>query len=259
MTKVGKITIQSTSDLIPVCKEAIQALGNNKVTWWRGQTCCDWDLQPQLYLHNLQYLESSIFGDFRNKAPVRYQGCPGKEDIPEWLFLMRHYGLPTRLLDWTTSLLTGLFFAVQENGEQEKDGALWALDPEALTQITTAKKGIYPPQSPKVMNFCRDIIGVPGNKSQMGATPTCGIQSDLRHLAQDSMFTIHADSTPINQAEKYDPCLLKFSIPDIAKESLRAELALLGISKEKLFPDLSTLAQDIMRQAIELEKHDYPT
>jgi hypothetical protein len=45
----------------------------------------------------------------------------------EWLALMRHYGAPTRLLDWTYSLYVALFFSLAESNVK-KPATVWALD-----------------------------------------------------------------------------------------------------------------------------------
>ena len=45
----------------------------------------------------------------------------------EWLAVMRHYGGPTRLLDWTYSFWIALYFAL-EKADHNNTCALWALD-----------------------------------------------------------------------------------------------------------------------------------
>lgn len=48
----------------------------------------------------------------------------------EWLTLMQHYGLPTRILDWSTNLAVALYFCC--NADAEADAAFFALDPHLL-------------------------------------------------------------------------------------------------------------------------------
>lgn len=45
----------------------------------------------------------------------------------EWFAVMRHYGGPTRLLDWTYSFWIALYFAL-EKADHNNTCALWALD-----------------------------------------------------------------------------------------------------------------------------------
>lgn len=49
----------------------------------------------------------------------------GKTDA-ELYFIMQHYKMPTRLLDWTTNPLVSLLFAVSDY--PEKNGVLFAID-----------------------------------------------------------------------------------------------------------------------------------
>lgn len=61
-----------------------------------------------------------------------------------WYFLMQHYGCPTRLLDWTTSPLVALYFAVRN--PNELDAAVWVIDPWRWNRAHV--KDLYGPAIP---------------------------------------------------------------------------------------------------------------
>ncbi|HTA96782.1 MAG TPA: FRG domain-containing protein [Solirubrobacteraceae bacterium] len=85
--------------------------------WYRGAGKSSRALVPSLYRHTsitepqaLMELEEKILQRFRERS-IPYQPTRVEE---EWdmLFLMQHFGVPTRLLDWTENPYIGLFFAL---------------------------------------------------------------------------------------------------------------------------------------------------
>jgi hypothetical protein len=99
---------------------------------WRGHAQLDWLLQAEVFRRPGasfgRYSENSLIRYFMAYAEARHARCPAQHDLLGWLTLARHYGLPTRLLDWSTSPLVALFFAVSDDKESSGvDGGLWAL------------------------------------------------------------------------------------------------------------------------------------
>lgn len=79
----------------------------------------------EIPLTQLPELEAALLRHFRRQAHHYVVNLPKDDDTIEWLALMRHYGAPTRLLDWTFSFFVALFFAAEK---AQAKFAVWALD-----------------------------------------------------------------------------------------------------------------------------------
>jgi hypothetical protein len=233
--------------------EAIYAAARSfqRGIWWRGQSLdsADWRLLPQVYRQGrTQAYEKNVYARFVQGAKSRYQDVPGPSDLPGWLFLMQHHGLPTRLLDWTESPLVAIFFSLKENPEQ--NGTLWALSPFLYNQHHTGVKAILSTSNQLVSQ----VVGVPFSNSADEVPRNFAIQSPevhIRMMVQLSRFTIHGSRTPLEEEEGEEKYLIRFQVPAAAKRSLLEELWYLGGRESVLFPDLDHLASELTPRSFE--------
>lgn len=106
--------------------------GNKRPKWiYRGQRS-DWKLETTLDRAFEKYgikgerdrraVEKAMLRSFMRKAHHYLAQEPSSDDLLEWLAIMRHYGAPTRLFDWTYSFWVAVYNAV-ENWDREKQNA----------------------------------------------------------------------------------------------------------------------------------------
>lgn len=239
--KVRKV--KSVRDLLKALQE--QAGESGAPVWYRGQARSEWPLEPKLMRLTNRLPETHYFNRFKQDASFILQTKP-RTDF-EWMFLMQHYGFPTRLLDWSESPLVASYFAV--SNEQGYDGALWMLLPTVLN-AKSRYRSEYRFEIPSfedvhLENYNPTTIAGE-SKSMLLPMAAIAPRNSTRMQAQQGVFTItHRENIKVEEAGEppYDH-IWKYEIPTAAKPGLLNELKILGINKFRLFPELDSLFED---------------
>lgn len=235
--------VKSISELVNYLSEDTK--DTSGPIWYRGHAIKDWELSPLLIREEFDS-EINLLKRFKQDATLFLNPKPTVQY--EWLFIMRHYGVPTRLLDWSESPLIGLYFVVNEL--LDNDGALLVLLPLELNK----EGNRVLEDADHLPSFEEDEFMQsysPEKYSQEKMTEMLPIafiapRNTSRMQAQLSVFTIHhRHKIPIEQIgdKKH---IWRYCIPKDSKEKIKKELELLGISKFQLFPELQSVGE-IMR------------
>ena len=119
------MNINSTSEVLSY----LYQLSLNQTSFrFRGQADKSWLIKPSIYRYNnfLRYqttfYEKELLGA---KPPKAIPPLTHTEFDLEWLMVCQHYEIPTRLVDWSTDILSALFFFFFVKDEMTEDGALY--------------------------------------------------------------------------------------------------------------------------------------
>lgn len=119
--------------------------------WFRGHSRAGLPLVPRVHRDNRgngeggNWDETNIFEHLKVRAPA-YQHT--YQTAFDWLCLMQHYSVPTRLLDWSEYVLPALYFAVKDDAAV--DGELVILNARCLN-ADGKLPSIFPPNDGQVI------------------------------------------------------------------------------------------------------------
>jgi len=160
---------------------------------------------------------------------------------------MQHYGLPTRLLDWSESPFIAAFFATHEYLRAEqvetKAASIWVVDAIKLN-VAQGFEPVAPPLNAKVVEpLVRPAIK--GGEETGKVTAAMAVENDPRMQVQQGAFTVHTTDRPLNEMVGCDEWLHEFIIPLDAAKRIAWQLDILGVRVSQLFPDLHNLANEL--------------
>lgn len=238
---MDEMIICSWNDLLTAVK-AIQQLSKAGL-WFRGQGDHTWKLPPSVQRKEYRHrkTEQYMATNFMIETRRRKQDAPGPYNRAAWLELMQHYGLPTRMLDWSQSPLVALYFAL--SSKSKGDAALWVLNPTALNVRMQFKDYLYPLDYSTVRPLLRGAFNdqiKPTNK----VIACCGVGHDLRVFVQQSNFTVHDTDVPLDALIGMGELLWRIRLPAEYKEGLLKDIDILGVHESTIYPDMEHIASE---------------
>ena len=235
--------------------------------WFRGLSNKKYILLPSILRNGNDKFEFQITKKFRLVAPG-FGETPETNRIDQWLFLMQHLELPTRLLDWSESPLVAAFFATLKaiyKNDIKNNASVFAIDPIELNKISIGEedfpvtwvqnkvlqtiKFAFNTQEEQVF-INNQYIKISYSELPIAIYPST-VHSRIK--AQKGCFTLHGSDKRDFETIFKDTLikrerLIKYIIPKDKIINFHNELNDAGISYSILFPDLDGLAKELKYQ-----------
>jgi hypothetical protein len=257
--------IKSITQLIAEIQDDLSRWGASTKPWFRGESGDNPPLCPKIAKYSANE-ENYLLQSFRRQAGGLANSPPREKHTDMWLFKAQHYGIPTRLLDWTEGALFALYFSINR---QSPNPRIYMLNAQLLNELALGHKLAnfdYPLSWVKIgavyVSLAWQHRTLAQEDMNIEQTDECNLDvpiafpatyQDQRMIAQRSCFTIHGlvlkplveILTNIN-VDVAD-CVIEYQIDFDSRKPLLRELSILGISAATIFPDLDHLSQDLIR------------
>jgi hypothetical protein len=234
---------------------------DGSIAWFRGQRNSSWPLQSSLH-RRIQLLVSETGTTFtaaetRSLLRDEYKNLFHQFQTDAWslldvrersewgmVFSMQHYGIPTRLLDWTESFLCAIYFAhlTRIPGEE---AAIFVLDPQKLNLSSIGIDGLIhfnAATEPARVNLDHWHPKFLPPKQDLLTIAVAPVYTNPRMLSQRSGFTVSGDSfIPLEQQFAGTGAIEKVILPVDSFNDIEKYLELAGVNAFNFYPDLEGL------------------
>jgi hypothetical protein len=256
--------------------QALMARFRDMQWLFRGHLNWRWRLEPSLERAVVRYIDDApnqsptehwmqhpnlterhLLFAFQRRAHHYIPNLPAEVDALEWLSLMQHHGVPTRLLDWTSSPHVALYFALEDSSPEDKC-AVWAVNSGWVVEEANKALEKHDPQFAKsrdIRLFHEYLNGILFSENNPNIVVVVNpIRMNERAVAQQGMFLCD-----IGKMRRFDislldmivtsmpntPMVWKIVISTTERVRFFRELGRMNIGADSLFPGLDGFARSV--------------
>ena len=223
---------------------------NDEYLLFRGQKKASWKLESRLYREvieaNLERsfyeIEKTLFDSFKEKLKELKKEVTSDTEI---LAFAQHYGLPTRLLDWSANPLVALWFAFSEIAMGNFDRAVQTVLIQKWDVKNESDENIFATRNARFINP-RNLFSDDRIRNQEGwfSNQEIHIIPKGKERSGDGLPKF-GSSGLIEDDEYFNLTITKFLFSNSLRKQILEDLEAKGVSKSFLFPDLGKVCEEI--------------
>jgi hypothetical protein len=222
---------------------------DSKIRLFRGQKS-DWPLDSKLVRivrkknkgEDFFKIERRIFNQFKEKYRSFFE-----KELNDWelLALGQHYGLPTRLIDWTANHLIALWFAFEKEKENKEDRVVFGLVVDKVNKVDFQSDELFGGRFIKVFEAMQIDRRVTNQESWFSIQPP-------QISGKGSGMLPHFNNyNTLNEDESFENYLIKFKFKNSLRWEILEDINKNGINSKIVYPDLTGLCKMIEMNEIE--------
>jgi hypothetical protein len=238
--------------------------------YYRGETKSHYKLTPKL-LRKSHETERQLFlreNDIYCRTIVMAANdLQSYQSSWQLLALFQHYQLPTRLLDWSSSLITAIMFAIEpclecrnetcksdsKCNKEDYNPRIWLLDPKKMhgdlhkrTKLARLYAVTIGVDDSKIQDYKTTFIEKRNSKIWSYKNGPIFLEipwANPRIRAQKGYFTFHNDSIPLENMPTSRNWLSRIEISKHLISQLKDEISTIGTNEFDIYPDITNLSK----------------